>query len=361
MEEAPAQTPSHGNRIPEVDGLRALAVGAVIVSHAFPRAAPGGGIGVDIFFVISGFVITRSLLFDSRDNGSISLSSFYLRRVFRIFPALWAMTIATVVAGACLGRPQWEGALATLTSTMNWARAFHILGGRALGHAWSLSIEEQFYLLWPLTLIFLLRAPPRLRLGLLWVALPAITLWRFVLLRHGADVDRLYGGLDTHMDGLLLGCIMALAGKQPPKLLSRLWIVPLAALMAMVAAATPEATVLRGTIYLWTALLSAWLIWAAAGPETLLHPVLRSRVAQWGGTRSYSLYLWHYPIIYFLIKTSLLAIVRVPLELGLSLLLAELSYRNVELPALRARPRFQGFARQLFGRAATVTVRPASQ
>jgi peptidoglycan/LPS O-acetylase OafA/YrhL len=359
MEEAPAQTPSHGNRIPEVDGLRALAVGVVIVSHAFPGAAPGGGIGVDIFFVISGFVITRSLLFDSRDNGSISLSSFYLRRVFRILPALWVMTIATAVAGACLGQRQWGEALTALTSTMNWVRAFHLLpGGGALGHAWSLSIEEQFYLLWPITLIFLLRAPPRLRLGLLWVALPAITLWRFVLLRHGADVDRLYGGLDTHTDGLLLGCIMALAGKPPPKLLSRLWIVPLAALMAMVAAATPQPTFLRGTIYLWTALLSAWLIWVAAGPRTMLHPVLRSRVAQWGGTRSYSLYLWHYPIVYFLIKTSLVAVLRIPLELGLSLLLAELSYRYVELPALRARPRFQGFARQIFGRAATVAVRP---
>src|SRR4051794_33799294 len=126
MQEAPAQTPSHGNRIPEVDGLRALAVGFVILSHAFPVTVPNGGTGVDIFFVISGFVITRSLLFDTRDTGSISLSSFYVRRVFRILPALWVMAIIAAVTAALLKQPEWGEALAALTSTMNWVRAFDL-------------------------------------------------------------------------------------------------------------------------------------------------------------------------------------------------------------------------------------------
>jgi peptidoglycan/LPS O-acetylase OafA/YrhL len=357
MQEAPAQTPSHGNRIPEVDGLRALAVAFVIVSHAFPKAAPNGGTGVDIFFVISGFVITRSLLFDARENGAISLYSFYLRRIFRILPALWVMAIATAIVAAFLKQPEWGEALATLSSTMNWVRAFQLLpGGGALGHAWSLSIEEQFYLVWPVTLIFLLRAPPGLRWALLCLGLPAITLWRFVLIAHGADIDRIYNGLDTHADGLLLGCIMALWAKPPPRLLAQLWFVPLAILLVSVFLETPPGAFVIGTRYLWLALLSGWLIWAAAGPETFLHPILRSPPAQWGGTRSYSLYLWHYPIVYFLIPSGLGTAAKAGIEIGGALVAAELSYRLIELPALRARPRFDAFARRLFGKAGKVSV-----
>jgi peptidoglycan/LPS O-acetylase OafA/YrhL len=302
-------------------------------------------------------VITRSLLFDARENGSISLYSFYLRRVFRILPALWVMAIAAAIVAALLRKPEWGETLAALSSTMNWARAFELLpGGGALGHAWSLSIEEQFYLLWPITLILLLRAPPGLRWALLCLALPAITLWRFLLIAHGADVERIYNGLDTHADGLLLGCVMALWGRPPPRLVSRTWFVPLAILLVSVFCATPPGTFFDGTMYLWLALLSAWLIWAATGRETFMHPVLRSSLAQWGGTRSYSLYLWHYPIIFFLIPAGLGAAAKAGIELAGTLVAAELSYRLVELPALRARPRFDAFVKRLFGKSAKMPV-----
>lgn len=332
-------------RLKEVDGLRAVAVGAVIAFHFLPAYFPGGALGVDIFFVISGLVITRSLLADRQGLGRISLPRFYWKRVWRIMPALWATVAATLVAGLILGRPQGREAVATLLSVMNWARAFNWVGpdGLALGHAWSLSIEEQFYLLWPLGLILLLKLPRRIGLAALLLFVLVLTGWRAALAALGGDFLRIYNGLDTHTDGLMVGCLIALWGRAPPRWVSATWAVPVAALALATLRYGPAEPIDVSVALSSRALFSAWLLWAAAGPETRLHPLLRSSLFQWGGSRSYSLYLWHYPVSFFLHPYDFFFPAKLALMAALTVGAAELSYRLVEQP-------FQRFGRARLAR-----------
>jgi len=322
--------------IPEIDGLRAAAVGAVIASHLLGRYFPNGGVGVDLFFVISGVVITRSLVQDHQRLGKISLPRFYLKRVYRIIPALWMLVGSTICIGLLTGRPQMWDAAATLASVMNWARAFGWLGsGDSLAHAWSLSVEEQFYLLWPLGLVLLLDAR---RASMLWVVAGvavSIALWRTALTLSGVSVPRLYNGLDTHADGLMLGCFLTLWGRRPPHWVSAAWWVPAAILSFLILYTGLSASFGRALRWDLVPLMCTWIVLAALGPPTLLHPLLRLPVLQWGGTRSYSLYLWHFPIHYYLDPWRFPFPAKLPLMIVLTLAAAEASYRWVEQPFQR--------------------------
>jgi peptidoglycan/LPS O-acetylase OafA/YrhL len=322
--------------IPEIDGLRAGAVGIVIASHFLGPYVPNGGIGVDLFFVISGVVITRSLLLDRERLGEISLSNFYLKRVFRIMPALWLLIAATLVAGAVTMRPQHWYAAATFASVMNWGRAFGWFGnGGSLAHAWSLSIEEQFYLLWPFALMLLLKARRATILSVVAGLAIAIALWRTALTLSDVGIMRIYNGLDLHSDGLMLGCLLTLWGRPPPRWLSATWWMPVAILSFLILSAGMSAG--HGLALRWTLIpvLSAWLVYVAMGPQTLLHPLLRLGMVQWGGTRSYSLYLWHYPILYFLEPWQPWYPAKLLVMLVLTVAAAEASYRWVEQPFQR--------------------------
>lgn len=320
-----------------MDGLRAVAVGLVVAFHFLERYFPGGAVGVDVFFVISGFVITRSLLADKHSLGHISLSRFYRKRVFRIMPALWLTVAVTLLAGFLLGQPQEPQALATLLSAMNWARAFDwvpMVGG-ALAHAWSLSIEEQFYLLWPVALVVLLKRSRGTALAILAAVVLAIIAWRGMLMLSGSDFMRVYNGLDTHADGLMIGCLIAFWARQPPRWLSAAWIVPVAALGVLTLFfGTAEPGDLGTSLTLRT-VICGWLVWIAAGPRTALHPLLASPLFQWGGSRSYSLYLWHYPFAYFLHHWDFWFPAKLAIMAGGTVLCAELCYRLVEQPFLR--------------------------
>ncbi len=326
-------TPRH---IPEIDGLRAAAVGVVIASHFLGSYVPNGGIGVDLFFVISGVVITRSLLLDREKSGEISLSNFYLKRVFRIMPALWLLIAATLVAGAITGRSQIWYAAAALASAMNWGRAFDWFGnGGSLAHTWSLSIEEQFYLLWPFALLLLLKARRGTILSVVAGSAIAIAAWRTALILSDGGIMRIYNGLDTHSDGLMLGCLLTLWGRPPPRWLSATWWIPVIILSCLVLSAGMDTG--YGLALRWTLIpfMSAWVVYVAMGPKTLLHPLLRLGLVQWGGTRSYSLYLWHYPILYFLEPWTPWDPAKVLTMLVLTIVAAEASYRFVERPFQR--------------------------
>jgi peptidoglycan/LPS O-acetylase OafA/YrhL len=324
-------------RIREVDGLRAVAVASVIAFHFLEKYFPGGFQGVDVFFVISGFVITGSLLVDRERLGSISLRRFYWKRVCRIMPALWVTVLVTGLAGLLLSRPQGPQALAALLSAMNWARAFDLvsLNGGALAHTWSLSIEEQFYLLWPLGLVLLLKAPRRAGLTVLATAVAFVLLWRFALVASGAGFHRIYDGLDTHADGLLIGCLIALWGRPPPAWVGRTWVVPVFLLGYFTLRFGTDAPANVAVSLTCRAVLSAWIVYAATGPATLLHPLLRTAPFQWGGSRSYSLYLWHYPVWFFFAPYEFFYPAKLLAQCLLTLAAAEASYRLVEQPVQR--------------------------
>jgi peptidoglycan/LPS O-acetylase OafA/YrhL len=211
MQSAPE--PSRLSHIAALNGLRGIAILSVMFFHATLSGAggprPSGGfLGVDIFFVLSGFLITALLLREWQQNGSIALRAFYARRALRLLPALFAlMAVILLLPGVFYSsvRP-WRDALITTAYATNWVRAF---GGEIgfFGHTWSLTIEEQFYVIWPLLLLALLKLRVGRR-GILFlvvvgIAVPAVL--RVDLWDGPMSVKRLYYGLDTRFDSLLLG------------------------------------------------------------------------------------------------------------------------------------------------------------
>ncbi|SNQ50235.1 Putative acyltransferase (fragment) [Frankia canadensis] len=200
-------------RNPALDGLRALAVLCVLVFHM--DALPGGYLGVDVFFVLSGFLITGQLLAERDRAGEVSLIRFYVRRAYRLLPAFWLLALVGLVA-VVTGIDGRAGALGEFLGSLA-ASAMYVnnyvqvvrqsTGAGWLGHTWSLSAEEQFYLLWPLVLVALCRRPRlarRLPVVLL-AGVAAVALWRNVLAAFGASATRMYFGLDTRADALLVG------------------------------------------------------------------------------------------------------------------------------------------------------------
>ena len=189
---------------PALDGIRGFAVIAVVLCHADEALVPGGGTGVDLFFVLSGYLISSLLRDEFAASGKIDFLRFYIRRAARLMPPLWCMLLAFlpfILFGhhrADLIKP-W---LATAAYTMNWNRAFAWWPHYAFGHTWSLAAEEQFYILWP-GLFLLVRA----RKPLLWLSatIAIITFWRFHLVATGAPLIRTYNGFDTHADPISAG------------------------------------------------------------------------------------------------------------------------------------------------------------
>jgi len=333
-------------RSPALDGLRAIAIGAVILFHIWHRFAPGGFIGVDLFFVISGYVITRSLASELRRTGGVSIRDFYVRRARRILPALLVFMAGAATLSLAVGRGSGSeawAALAVATSSLNW---FLALGGYGtfrtswFVHVWSLSVEEQFYLLWPLAFGLLARRGNlRVMLVVLAVGILLSAACAFLATAQGAPWARAYFGSDARAQGLLAGCLLAAAGTRAvPVLVRKLW--PAAALtfIAMVVAADNHGPFLGLGGFALAALVSAWLVAAAAEDDSgRLANLLSARPLVWVGLRSYSLFLWHYPIAQALYAEglpywSLLTVV-------LSLVVADLSYRLVERPFLRSRSR----------------------
>jgi peptidoglycan/LPS O-acetylase OafA/YrhL len=343
---------------PELDGLRALAVIAVMLFHASVSWAKGGFLGVDVFFVLSGFLITRLLLEEREVTGHVGLLRFYLRRVLRLFPALAAVSLAVAVyAHLWLSHDQAAETLrdvvTTATYRMNWVEAFTTRSFFGLlDHAWSLSIEEQFYVVWPLLLIAAHRlGGTRAVLGTALAGALASAALRAGLLSPGVAFDpRVYYGLDTHADGLLIGCALAagtlLWRDLPDRITGRAtrWVGPAALVALAVAVATVD--LLSRWIYEWgyfvivvvTAALVADL-YAGGFTSRLLHhePLV------FVGRISYGLYLWHWPV-YLVLNGGRIPWAFVPLtllRLTVSGLCALVSFVLVERPFLRLKDRLE--------------------
>ena len=350
---------------PAIDGLRALAVVSVIAYHVYPKAAPGGWFGVDIFFVISGFLITSLLLAQYRGNrGRIDLVDFWLARARRLLPALFVVLAAVLVAATFLTLPGRRGSvagdvLATIFYVANWR---FVLGDEAyfgqvaspspLRHAWSLAVEEQFYIVYPLLLVALL-ALLRRRATLTWVlaGLAAASALLMAVLHHpGLDPSRVYYGTDTRAHQLLVGAAVGAFVSGGPGSVSRdlvrtvdLWCRRLAmpALLVVVSAFwwadRAQSAILEGLAVPLSLLITVVLVAATSPASSITQRVLSLEPLRRIGMISYGLYLWHWPIVVFL-NDQVLPVptpARVAVQVLLTVLLSWLSYRFVERPVRR--------------------------
>lgn len=308
---------------PYLDGLRAVAVLLVFVFHAARPALPGGFIGVDVFFVLSGYLITRILLAQHARSGAISVSHFYARRVRRLLPAVVVVVIVVVVREAVWGdmlasAERLKDALATLFYVENWhliAQADEYfaegLGPSPLRHAWSLSIEEQFYLLWPwvlLGILFARRMRPE-RAAIVIVGFIGLSALSMALVFEPGLVSRAYYGTDARVQQPLIGALLAfltVRGTAPAlRVPGRAWpAIAAGALLLLIGSAvwlTGEATAYYRGWSTVVAVLAAVLIFALEqSPRGWM-----SRALGWGpmkylGQVSYGFYLWHWPIILWL-------------------------------------------------------------
>lgn len=361
-----AYSPSSSNGltfryIPALDGLRAIAILAVMVYHAHPSLLPGGFVGVELFFVLSGFLITGLLLKEQQRHDRIHLGYFYARRILRLFPAL-ALLLAAVTVFTFTALPSEFGPR-TLTDSWfalfyctNWVRAFELTGPSFLGHTWSLSIEEQFYMFWPFALILLMRRTSHDRSGhclarLLTILAGLAMLHRVVLLFSGATAVRLYNGLDTRADGLLFGCALAAALSSGLLDLSRDRVsqfiqraTPLAIAGFTFAACTLSWT--KPGTYMWglpfVSLCTGVLICSVLrSPCGRMTRVLTSRSLVWIGQLSYGLYLWHYPVYRIMGHFGATQMQCLTLGTALTFTLATVSWYLLEKPILSLKSRFQ--------------------
>ena len=345
---------------PSLDGLRCLAVGIVMAAHAHVPPLRSGGVGVDIFFVLSGFLISSILFEEYSRHGRISFGRFYMRRFLRLTPCLWTTVAFFVIVHALLGDPfpVKDSALA-LTYTMNWACAFGYQGEfDGLMHTWSLAIEEQFYLLWPLlfgTLVVLARSRARLAL-ILGIAAIGVGAYRYFLTGH-YSAERIYYGLDTHCDGLLCGAMLVpvaayLRESALPQVVHTILgrcLVPLALCGIAVIACKLHWSRLSMQHFGFTASAGASgviVLDLVAGRSSLLRGVLELAPLRWLGKISYGLYLWHFPIYELIARLDVihdwwwLAIIGPTCTVAM----ASLSYYSVERYFLRLKTRFHAQA-----------------
>ena len=347
--------------IPALDGVRALAVAAVLVYHGELGWFSGGFLGVDVFFVLSGYLIT-SVLLDAwrRSGGRLGLGRFYVHRARRLLPALLAM-ITVTCAYVVLFLPDEAsklrgGVVASFGYVTNWYLILHQQSyfsslGRPpmLQHLWSLAIEEQFYLLWPLLLGIALKfwRPSRVKLAITIFAAAALSaLLMAALYRAGGDPSRVYYGTDTHSSGLLIGAGMAVLlppwqlrgslGKRAPLALDVLGLTGLLLLVWSFANVSEFDTTLYRGGYLVFACVAALVVLVAAHPATTVTSrLLATRPMVWIGKRSYGIYLWHWPV-YMVTRPGLdIPLTGIPLfvlRVAITVALAAASYRFLEVP-----------------------------
>lgn len=355
---------------PALDGLRTIAVGIVLCAHGGVTWFRSGGVGVDIFFVLSGFLITTILRTEHQRTGAISFRNFYARRFLRLAPALFLTCAVVAVAKPAFGEafPGTDIALA-LSYTANWAQALYGYYMTWLNHCWSLAIEEQFYLIWPLVIVGLERSvrAPGAKAALLLAGAAGIAVYRAWHVGVWTD-ERINFGLDTRMDSLMTGAALSyfLAWRAgDPNIPAAIGQATTGGLMP------PQFSQLLGRAFAPLALVtlflipnivtwySPWMGWIGyvlvaglaatvladlvLGRHSLLAPVLATRPMVFVGKISYGLYLLHLPVYFAVEKVIPEAplIVRLGCKVGVSLALATMSYYWVEKRFLRLKDRFE--------------------
>jgi peptidoglycan/LPS O-acetylase OafA/YrhL len=364
---ADSPTKPSATRWPALDGLRGLMTVGVFFAHISYQWLPGAILFMDGFFMMSSFFITRLLLKDWHRNGRIGYRSFYLRRIKRLYPALVAMVVPIALFAAIYlghGLDRMSNVFGALFYYGNWLRALGIAHEAYLGHTWSLSIEEQYYLLWPalfglgLALSAGSRDPVRgerskrpvnLRFWapLLVVIVAIVMAWRSWLAYSGAPWERTYNGTDMRLDSLALGALLALTFdaklvQRACEQLARPWLVWI--MVGIMIAGAFRVDVTTPAWYEWQqplfVLLQLVLIMSFLKTPTRwgLQFAFQNPVSLYLGAICYGLYLWHYPLIwicYAVFKLSIWQALAICAPAALTL--ASLSYFLLELPALNGR------------------------
>ncbi len=342
--------------LPGLDGIRAIAVLAVMAYHLNFGWAPGGLLGVQVFFVLSGYLITDLLVAEYGRHRGIGLKQFWIRRARRLLPALFVMLFVTVGWATLFDRSQLAALRSDLPAGVfyvsNWWFIFHHVSYFAkfgppspLGHLWSLAIEEQFYLIWPLLVLAGMRWI-HARRTLILVTLAVATcsaLEMGLLFSPNSDPTRVYDGTDTRAFALLIGAALALGlprhrafapvTANARRLLNVVGMASLLGIFAMFWHTNQYEPFLYEGGLLLLALLTALLIGVTIHPGSQLRSILGWEPLRWVGERSYAIYLWHYPVI--VLTTPLNAppnVVRAILQIAATLVIAALSWRYVEQP-----------------------------
>ena len=361
-----------------LDGIRAIAVIMVLSYHLKLSLFKSGFLGVTVFFVLSGYLITGILISEVEEEGTIDLKNFWLRRIRRLVPAVMSMAVVIIFVSAVVNRVIFtkgcKDFLASVLGFNNWWQIFNKVSYfEAAGvpspftHCWSLAIETQFYLIYPLILLGIYklaksRGEGRAKRGLLFAGVTLLlalisVILMIVLFDPQKDASRVYYGTDTRAFSLLFGALLAILWeyRMVPRRLSAsvnmvLGSVSFAALLVMTIAINGSSNFwYRGGQFVGT-ILTVLMVYAVSGRKTWLSRFLSNPVLKWIGDRSYSIYLWHYPIILLISKGIKASWWITLIEIVLSVVLAELSYRFIETPIrhgiigeylniLRSRPR----------------------
>jgi peptidoglycan/LPS O-acetylase OafA/YrhL len=342
---------------PSLDGLRAIAVTAVVLYHADISWMPGGFLGVEVFFVVSGFLITALLVDERHHSGAISLRDFWMRRARRLLPALYLLLIVVSVSAMLVYRDaagrMGGDVLAAIFYVSNWWQiylneSYFAQAGRPplLQHLWSLAIEEQFYLVFPpLFALAMVRWGRRItRWGMIALAI-ASAVWMAIQFKEFTDPSRVYYSTFTRASGLLMGAVLAVSwapwrtrgrpARQAGTVLNVTGVLGLVIILWFFTRVNAfDAFIYRGGMFLLD-LVCVVVIAVLVHPSTNLGALLGSRPLVWLGHRSYAIYLWHWPI-FMVTRPELdlpftgwpVFVLRIALTLGA----AEVSYRYVEQP-----------------------------
>jgi peptidoglycan/LPS O-acetylase OafA/YrhL len=318
-----------------LDGLRGVAI-ALVVSHHFFGRPFGGSLGVDLFFCLSGFLITTLLLEERAATGDVSLRGFYVRRARRLFPALATLLVFYLVADAARGENGVRMVAEAGLYAGNLIQAFsnpNPLLHHGLDHLWSLAEEEQFYAVWPLMLMLIVRNRRLvLTVGLLLAALVA---YRIGLVLSGASRQRLYMGPDLHAEGLMAGALLAVIRFRRPAFAVSEGVAQFSLAVFLLAAFFMQPLSPSWNYGLPLVELAAVGLVAASVSATALAEALSWRPLVWLGAISYSLYLWP-PVVEWLFGGGYRGV-----TLPLGVVLAWASYRFIEQPFRRSRRRIE--------------------
>lgn len=354
----PVPAKGAGRYVAGLDGLRAIAVASVILYHLNIPGFLGGLLGVGIFFVLSGYLITDLLMAHWNTAGTIGFREFWVRRALRLLPALVVMLTVVVTWVAILDPSRLialrQDVLASLLYVSNWWFIFHHVSYFAkfgspspLGHLWSLAIEEQFYLVWPVLLYFGLRfVPDRRYLAAATLLLATCSATAMALIYHpGVNPNRVYYGTDTRSFALLMGAALAMvwpsrtrapiSSKRRQIGLDVLGTLGLVGTVAMICGTNQYETFLyRGGMVLLSVAVMA-IILAVTDPNTWMSRIIGWKPFRWMGERSYGIYLWHFPIIVLTtsaVDTGGVNVMRSVAQVLATLVIASLSWRYLEEP-----------------------------
>ena len=355
-------TPRGIRYIPAIDGLRAVAVIAVMLYHLGFSWIPGGFLGVDLFFVISGYVITRLLLDSIQRSGGLDLRAFYKARIRRLFPPLVFMIFVTIIyisiwAPETMRRFVSDSPFA-LFGGMNWWLVFRhtdyfdtISRPPLLQHTWSLGVEAQFYLIWPLILLLVLRQFGKAKIPGAAIFIAAISGIALLLVSFEVDaanasqVSHVYFGTDTHSIGLFLGAALAVSwvpqnlqeqvNRRAQDFIDGIGVIGFVGLLGTFLLVNENDPTLYKLAFPLAGLFGCAILTSIVHPASRFAPMLSSKVAVWIGERSYAIYLWHWVV--FQVTRPAVDLEGSPwalyaLRILVVFALADISLRLVELP-----------------------------